>query len=84
MEDRIKKFVWKGRIPLLVGGLAGNFPGTGLPDHFIILGIIGCGVFVGLLEVTKQKFYPTMNEESGCGIIFLLIAISIIIRQLFW
>ena len=83
MEQKIKKIVWEARLPILIAIFAEYLRDSDLSDNFIFY-LIAFGVFVGLLDAIRKKIFPTMNEESGCGIIFLLIAISIIIRQLFW
>ena len=83
MEQKIKKIVWEARLPLLIGIFAGYLSDTDSSDSYVF-NLIAFAVFVGLLDAIRKKIFPTMNEESGCGIIFLLIAISIIIRQLFW
>ena len=83
MEVKIKKIVWKSRLPLLIGAFAGNLTGTDLPDNYVFY-IISFAVFIGLMDVIRQKLYPTMNESLGCGIIFFTIVSMIIIRQLYW
>ena len=83
MEVKIKKIVWKSRLPLLIGAFAGNLTGTDLSDKYVFY-IISFAVFIGLMDVIRQKLYPTMNESLGCGIIFFTIVSMIIIRQLYW
>ena len=83
MEVKIKKIVWKSRLPLLIGDFAGNLTGTDLSDNYVFY-IISFAVFIGLMDVIRQKLYPTMNESLGCGIIFFTIVSMIIIRQLYW
>ena len=79
----MQEIIWKHRVVVLITALAGMFTSSDLPDNFATLGIIGCGVFVGMLETIRERFYPTMNEQSGCGIMFLLIVSSIIIGVVF-
>jgi hypothetical protein len=79
----VKKLIWKSRLPILVGAFSGNLVGMDL-SAIIIFYIIAFAVFVGLLDVIRQKIYPTINESLGCGIIFFIIVSMIIIRQLYW
>ena len=83
MEEKIKKIVWEARLPILIGAFAGNLSGTDLSNN-LVLYLIAFAVFVGLIDVIRKKFYPTVNEESGCGIVFFAIVLMIIIRQLYW
>ena len=80
----MQKEIWKYRVVVLVTALAGMFTASDLPDNFATLGIIGCGVFVYLLEKIRERFYPAVNEQSGCFIMFLLFISSIIIRQVYF
>ena len=83
MEAKIKKIVWGSRLPILIGAFAGNLTGTDLSDNYVFY-IISFAVFIGLMDVIRQKLYPTMSESLGSGIIFFTIVSMIIIRQLYW
>ena len=83
MEAKIKKIVWESRSPILIGAFAGNLTGTDLSDNYVFY-IISFAVFIGLMDVIRQKLYPTMSESLGSGIIFFTIVSMIIIRQLYW
>lgn len=83
MEVKIKKIVWESRLPILIGAFAGNLAGTDLSDNYVFY-IISFAVFIGLMDVIRQKLYPTMSESLGSGIIFFTIVSMIIIRQLYW
>ena len=83
MEAKIKKIVWESRLPILIGVFAGNLTGTDLSDNYVFY-IISFAVFIGLMDVIRQKLYPTMSESLGSGIIFFTIVSMIIIRQLYW
>ena len=83
MEAKIKKIFWESRLPILIGAFAGNLTGTDLSDNYVFY-IISFAVFIGLMDVIRQKLYPTMSESLGSGIIFFTIVSMIIIRQLYW
>ena len=83
MDEKIKKIVWKSRLPILIGAFAGNLTGTDLSDNYVFY-IISFAVFIGLMDVIRQKLYPTMSKSLGSGIIFFTIVSMIIIRQLYW
>ena len=83
MEAKIKKIVWESRLPILIGAFAGNLTGTDLSDNYVFY-IISFAVFIGFMDVIRQKLYPTMSESLGSGIIFFTIVSMIIIRQLYW
>ena len=78
MEQKIKKIVWEARLPLLIGIFAGYLSDTDSSDSYVF-NLITFAVFVGLLDAIRKKIFPTMNEESGCFIMFLLIVSAIII-----
>jgi len=83
MDEKIKKIIWGSRLPILIGAFAGNLTGTDLSDNYVFY-IISFAVFIGLMDVIRQKLYPTMSESLGSGIIFFTIVSMIIIRQLYW
>ncbi|RCL38134.1 MAG: hypothetical protein DBW97_03645 [SAR86 cluster bacterium] len=78
MEQKIKKIVWEARLPILIVIFAEYLQDSDLSDNYIFY-LIAFAVFVGLLDAIRKKIFPTMNEESGCFIMFLLIVSAIII-----
>ena len=78
MEQKIKKIVWEARLPILIGIFAEYLQDSDLSENFIFY-LIAFAVFLGLLDAIRKKIFPTMNEESGCFIMFLLIMSAIII-----
>ena len=76
------KFVWKSRLPILIGAFGGTLAGKDF--FYAAIYIVAFGLFLAWLDVIITKAYPNISEKTGCGMVGISVLTMIIIFVLYY
>ena len=76
------KFVWKSRLPILIGAFGGTLAGKDF--FYAAIYIVAFGLFLGLLDVIITKSYSDISEKTGCGMVGISVLTMIVIFVLYY